>query len=356
MNFIDFNLEWYKNRINYYNSLELNNISTEITHEAKILHKFLEDILDEGYISTYELFQNKLQASQSLLSFIKLNNEEPFTIPKNMYDCNEINFNQTEKPLIEYLQYINNQSKNQEIDIMEYNNENKSIFNEIFLFTEWLVNSISSNTAVIFLLRDTLLPFIAFQQLNKNNSISTVPLVINRKFLFEFGDGNEIYNLISDALYASAFENKKTPDLFQKSSIIKIRENLKNNNRISSTLKSILSNIQEENICVVESGTHGTMPLLLKTFDERISCIKLYTTLPWFYELWGNSIFSKKYENLRKFETLLSQDLLFKFSSIKENIFYVNEIEANEVKKEAYKELRYWNNFIIKNIKGKTVA
>ncbi|MCL2078204.1 MAG: hypothetical protein FWH08_07370 [Oscillospiraceae bacterium] len=110
MYFIEFNIKWYKNRIEYYLSLTKDNINNEIINEAKILYKFLEDIYDEGYHSTYDFFQSEVQATKRLLSFIKLGNEKPFVIQKKSPVYGELVYAQSEKPLNEYLQLIINQA------------------------------------------------------------------------------------------------------------------------------------------------------------------------------------------------------------------------------------------------------
>jgi hypothetical protein len=68
--------------------------------------------------------------------------------------------------------------------------------------------------------------------------------------------------------------------------------------------------------------------------------------LPWFYDAWNQSFFSKHYENLRIFETLLCQEVLFQFSSIKNNVFYVQEIENNDIKEKSIQEIGRWKHYL----------
>jgi hypothetical protein len=46
------------------------------------------------------------------------------------------------------------------------------------------------------------------------------------------------------------------------------------------------------------------------------------------------------------FETLLCQDVLFQFSSIKDNVFYVQEIESNDIKEKSIQEIGRWKHYL----------
>ena len=76
---------------------------------------------------------------------------------------------------------------------------------------------------------------------------------------------------------------------------------------LAKMLKSLLSTISEQKIVVAESGYVGTIPLLLKSIDDKVQ-FKMYTTAPYLYETYKNNIFCQRYEDLRKFETLYSQE------------------------------------------------
>jgi len=343
VSFIDFNLEWYKNRIDYYFDQKANGkVNNEIIYEAKVLHKFLEDIKDEGYLSTYNLFQEKLQATKKLEQFIHENHKKPFTIAQKSLLESELQYGQAEIPLDEYLQSLSEQTQN-----TTQGDHNNAIYEEIYNFSKWVYSSISPNTAVIFLLRDTLLPYFAFRYWNRDATITPIPLLIGRKFLGQFGNGDYIYNKISNAVYTSLYNN---PVHFQNGVVELIKEYLQSNQELKSSLQKVLSKIKQNSICVVESGTHGTMPLLLKAVDERVNSIKLYTTLPCLYNAWENVYYTKHYEKLRIFETLRCQDLLFTLSSIKGDTFCVKEVSNSMIKQEAIIELSHWKRYILGNV------
>jgi hypothetical protein len=150
VDFIDFNIEWYKNRLSYYHEMQCKNqISNDIVHEAKILHKFLDDLRDEGYHATYDLFQGELQATERLATFIDLNDEKPFHLKKKAPDYATLIYNQTEKPLSTYLQSLVHQASKMKCDNLKPDEISDFLFNEIFRFTSWVSDSIPSDTAVV---------------------------------------------------------------------------------------------------------------------------------------------------------------------------------------------------------------
>lgn len=94
-----------------------------------------------------------------------------------------------------------------------------------------------------------------------------------------------------------------------------------------------------QRIIVVESGCSGTFPMLLMSLDDRID-VRMYTTYPYLLEIYGNKIYSPKYEENRLFETLYSQDLYFQFSDLKDGKFFIRKCENKEVEKNALSEIK----------------
>jgi len=343
MDFITFNINWYKERINYYELMSSSGKCTQVCiDEAKVLHKFLEDIYDEEYQSTYNLFQEKLNATKRLEKFIYSNGQNVFVKSDKGFKYRELAYAPNEILMTEYL--------NSEFIISPIIKDSCQITNdgfyEIFNFSKWIYNSLDSDTAVIFLLRDTLLPYIAFKHWNHDTTKEAIPLIIGRNYLSQFGNRDELYNCICDGVYTALYDSQKTPELFQGVAVECICKSIKKNDDLYKKTKQILSNISKPKICVVESGVHGTMPLFLKCCDERIDNIKMFTTLPWLYDSWGGCFYTKRYENLRFFESLACQDLLFELSSIKDCDFYIKEIANLRIKQKSLHELSCWHNML----------
>ena len=102
---------------------------------------------------------------------------------------------------------------------------------------------------------------------------------------------------------------------------------------------ALLGEIKETHIIVVESGCSGTFPMLLMSLDDRID-FRMYTTYPYLFKIYGDKIYSSKYENIRLFETLYSQDLYFRFSDLKDGQFFVEKCSYTEIKKYALAETK----------------
>ena len=79
--------------------------------------------------------------------------------------------------------------------------------------------------------------------------------------------------------------------------------------------------------------------MLLMSLDDRID-VRMYTTYPYLLEIYGDKIYSPKYEENRLFETLYSQDLYFRFSDLKDGHFFISKCENKEVEKYALAEVK----------------
>ena len=71
---------------------------------------------------------------------------------------------------------------------------------------------------------------------------------------------------------------------------------------------------------------------LLKALDDRVE-FRLFTTVLFLYETYQGRVFCRKYEDIRRFETLYSQDLFMQYSSYRNGKFYVNVSAEESVKK-----------------------
>lgn len=66
----------------------------------------------------------------------------------------------------------------------------------------------------------------------------------------------------------------------------------------------------------------------------------MFTTAPFLYETYQEKIFCCKYEELRNFETVYSQDLLLRYSSFHDGKFYVNLSSDEAVKEQSFAEMK----------------
>ena len=119
----------------------------------------------------------------------------------------------------------------------------------------------------------------------------------------------------------------------------KILNDLKKYPIVIDQITSMLKSINKDKIIVVESGCYGTFPLLLCILDDRVD-FKMFTTVPYLFNIYGDRIYTKEYEKNRLFETLYSQDKLFKFDSYLDNKYYVLISDNEELNNNALAEIR----------------
>lgn len=89
---------------------------------------------------------------------------------------------------------------------------------------------------------------------------------------------------------------------------------------------------------MVESGCAGTFPLLLMSLDSRVD-MKMYTTYPYLTEIYRDRIYTSRYEENRIFETMLSEEVLFRFSGVRNDDFFVCNCTDTAIVKQALAEI-----------------
>lgn len=326
MGFISYSLNYYIDELQKIESLSAN---TETVYHAKQLLKMLDDLLDEGYTELNEALESTCQGVSRLRKYLYDNNAEPFSVYKRSISKSEAAYDREETELI----YAIN-------ELVAGATENKATTENPFLrniicFCNWV--GYEKDTAYVFLLRDTLLPYIYYQAKNRTR---IYPWLLGRKTL-EAIAGKEC---IDDEIRASiikALEVGKCKDYnsFCNFVLQDIRNTLRNYPKIEKCFVDLLSEIKEKHIIVVESGCSGTFPMMLKSLDDRVD-LRMYTTYPYLLNIYGDRIYSKKYEENRLFETLCSQDSYFQFSSLRDNSFYVTKCLNEEIKKNAFAEAK----------------
>ena len=187
------------------------------------------------------------------------------------------------------------------------------------------------------MLRDTLVPYIYYQSKNRKN---IYPWLLGRKTLTKLtGKDNvddEIRSSIIKALEFGCCYNFKD---FCDAVLPDIRSTLQQYPEIEKCLVALLGKIKAKRIIVVESGCSGTFPMLLMSLDARID-MRMYTTYPYLLDIYGDKIYSSKYEECRLFETLYSQDLYFRLADLKDGKFFVEKCSNKEIEKHAIAEIK----------------
>lgn len=326
MEFLSFSLNYY---IRELQKLESITASRETIYRAKQLLKMLDDLLDEGYTELNEKLEELCQGVSRLRQYLKDNHAEPFPIYRKSVTETDVTYEQKE---IELIEAIN------ECTVCAKNSKEKSddaFLTELIRFCEWV--GYDENMAYIFLLRDTLLPYIYYQSKNRKN---IYPWLLGRKTLRRITDKENVDDGIRDSIIkALEFGDCHNYEDFCRIVLPDIRNTLKQYPEIGNCCVDLLSGIKEEHIIVIESGCSGTFPMLLRSMDERVD-VRMYTTYPYLSEIYGDRIYSPKYEENRLFETLYSQDLYFRFSDLRDCHFYVRKCLNKDVEKNAFAEIK----------------
>ena len=326
MGFISFNLEFYKNELQ---KLKTATVSEETVYRAKQLLKMLDDLLDEGYTELNNKLEETFSGVSKLRAYLEDNHIEPFPVYRKPFSASEVTYGQCTYELAEAIKKLAENAKTS-TDV-----RNDEFFTELIDFCKWI--GYEEDTAYIFLLRDTLLPYIYYQNKNRKN---IYPWLLGRKTLTKLtGTDNvddEIRSSIITALEYGQCGNYKD---FCDTVLSDIRSVLKRYPEIENCLIAMLCGIKEKHIIVVESGCSGTFPMLLMSLDDRVD-LRMFTTYPYLLKIYGDKVYSSKYENSRLFETLYSQDLYFRFSDLKNGKFFVEKCNNKEIERYSIAEIK----------------
>jgi len=326
MGFISFSMTYYQNNIN---DLESSPVSDERIYKAKQLLKMLDDLKDEGYFYLCDQLEEKHSGITRLRRYLADNQAVPFEIIPRIVDANQLTYSGDKLDLETALKNIVRDIQNQPVK------DPHPFIEELINFCEWV--GYEENTAYVFLLRDTLLPYLYFSARGRNN---LYPWLMGRKMLEKLTGEEDVDELIRDPLLEALEEgNVKTFDGLCDFSFPRIKKNLEKYPVITSAVKNLLSKIPEKRIVVVESGCYGTFPMLLACFDPRVE-IKMYTAVPYLAEIYADRLFTRAYEKVRLFETLYSQDLYFQYADFADNRFLVEKCNDKVVEEKAMAEIR----------------
>ncbi len=326
MDFISFNLKFYKNELQ---KLQTSTVSEKTIYRSKQLLKMLDDLLDEGYTELNNKLEEAYSGVSRLRAYLKDNNAESFPIYRKPFSETDIAYERQSYELTAAIkELVENAEKSADV-------ADDAFLSELIDFCKWI--GYEKDTAYIFLLRDTLVPYVYYQSKNRKN---IYPWLLGRKTLAKLSGiddaDDDIRVSIFKALNLEKCNNFKE---FCDAVLPDIRATLKRYPEVEKCLITLLGGIKEKHIVVVEAGCSGTFPMLLMSLDDRVD-LRMFTTYPYLLNIYGNKIYSSKYENNRLFETLYSQDLYFRFSDLRDDKFFVEKCNNKEVLKYAIAEIK----------------
>lgn len=301
-----------------------------LTHARRLL-RLLYDLLDEGYTSLNYAVEGEFHGASRLKEYLKKSGVEPVTLPKF--------------PLIGKIEYSEHELELSEAvtEAMRSARELSSgealpFCDRLSSFCRWI--GYDDNTAYVFLLRNTLLPYVYYSTHGRNR---IYPWLISRssfaRLTGKLDADDEIRAPIYNALEAGCTDYSS----FLSCALPEIRKVISRYPQAKSTLCSMLSEIDAEKIIIVESGCTGTFPLLLMSLDSRAD-LRMYTTYPYMADIFKERVFTMNYEENRMFETMVSQDVYFRFSSVRDGRFYVRKCTDAAVELRALEEIKTMMN------------
>ncbi|MBQ9987628.1 MAG: hypothetical protein IJP28_04540 [Erysipelotrichales bacterium] len=323
MGFISYSLSYYSIQLEY---LENTPVTVENIYHAKQLLKMLDDLIDEGYTSLYDRLEASYHGVSRLHAYIEKNGEHPFEVIPTIGRDKVYEYSKEVYSLKDILDDVFSREKG---DISD-----EPFLEELIRYCEWI--GYEKDTAYIFLLRDTLLPYIYYRSLHREH---LYPWLLSRKALVALSGVEDVDDEIRLALYNTleAKEYSSSDDFFDQV-CKRIRSTVEAYPTIVECVTSLLGSIGEKKIVVIESGYCGTIPLLLKSLDDRVD-LRMYTAATYLRDLYRDKIYTPRFEDIRLFETLYSQDLFIRFYSIADHTFLVKKCIDPVVEEKALAEI-----------------
>ena len=300
MGFMSFNENYYRRKLEEY---EKKILSDADICEAKQLLKVLDDLTDEGYTNLNDTMEADFSCLTRLRAVLHRCGVVPFPIDHErlsdtVYGKNEYELEELLGNLIEEARNHSSVSGNPFLE-------------EIYRYSKWIGHEI--DTAYVFLMRDALLPYVFFRSRGRDN---IYPWLISRRFLEDITETEYVDDDIRLPLYEALESGHIQFDDY------------------SAYCKERILPVLNEH----PKGYMGTIPMMLKALDDRVD-FRLFTTAPFLNETYKDRIFCRKYEDIRRFETLYSQDLFMQYSSYSSGKFYVNVSADESVKEKTISEI-----------------
>ena len=161
------NMEYFRRELD---ALEIGFPTTEKVYHAQQLYRILEDLAAEGYHQLNELLETEKCGSSRLQAYLNRNNAVPFPMPHPGPDEKELSYAEREVELAAAIRDAIKSAFDQEPG------ERTPFLRELKDFCRWI--GYEPDTAYIFLLRHTLLPF-AYYQARERRRI--YPWLLSRK-------------------------------------------------------------------------------------------------------------------------------------------------------------------------------
>jgi hypothetical protein len=356
VSFVAFVAQYYEERLHFYECLDLTRcaetVLLDIAGEASALHKFLIDILEEGYAITVNRLVRQTDAFDRLQRFLSTvlphlggpSAREHFYLFPDLIPLPQFTTKAfaggTIFELHAYLDHLDRLSDDpvhiascfdDAQQCQRWQAKTQVLMTEMVAFLHWLCPRLSQLTSVVPvpLLRDTLLIHIGLLWLRRSGVPvpAPQPLMIGRKFADLCGNGRDIYGALSNVIYRVLMEeHPRDLATLRRHFATAIHADPAIPASFTQACRDYLATLVLDGTPLfIESGVQGTFPLLLLSLTVNTGDMVFYTTTPWLYPTYAPIVFQKNYHYLREMETIVAHDHLFQLKTVQDGTVLVEE-------------------------------
>jgi hypothetical protein len=372
-----FRNQYYQERLAFYKSLDLAHCSEteliDVAGEVSSLHKFLTDIIEEGYTATVNQLVEQMDALNRLQRFLTTvlhllgpqSERERFYLfpestPQEWITTASFEGGETFE-LHAYLDQLDRLSEC-EVDVaycfdnaqqmQRWQAKTQVLMTEMFAFLKWLCGELTRREPVVPvpLLRDTLLLHLGLTWLRREGLRvrESKPAMIGRKFADTCGNGRHIHGALGNVIYRVLLED-------QSCVLAGLRRQFATYAREEPDIPVSFVHACQDYLraldleappLFIESGVQGTFTLFLLSLTGDRGDMVFYTTTPWLYPIYKPIVFQKNYNYLREMETIVAHDHLFQFKMRREGMVYVEETTYEIARSLAFYEIYTFKNIV----------
>jgi hypothetical protein len=356
VSFVAFIAPYYEERLHFYERLDLTRCPEaellDVAGAASALHKFLTDILEEGYTNTVDRLVGQTDALNRLQRFLAIvllhlggpSKRERFYPFPNLLSLPQLT---TETfaggvtwELQAYLDRLDHRSDGP-VDIapcfecadqqQRWQAKTQVLMTEMAAFLHWICARLARPSPMIPvpLLRDTLLIHLGLTWLRRYDvpMPAPQPAIIGRKFADLCGDGRGIHGALGNAIYR-VLQATRPCDLatLRHHFATAVYADPAIPTSFTQACRDYLATLAMDGTPLfIESEVQGTFPLFLLSLTGNIGEMVFYTTTPWLYPIYEQIVFRKNYNYLREMETIVAHDHLFQFKTMQDGKVLVEE-------------------------------
>ena len=377
MSFVAFVAQYYAERLHWYERLDLTRCTEtallDIAGEASALHKFLIDILEEGYTTTVNRLVGQTDALNRLQQFLSTvlshlggpSERERFYLFPDLISLPHLTSETFAGGAIFELQaYLDSLThlSDDPVDIascfesahqqQRWQAKTQVLMTEMVAFLHWICARLAQPTPVapVPLLRDTLLIHVGLIWLRCSGVPvpESQPLMIGRKFADLCGNGRDIHGALGNAIYRVLMEDHPH-DLatLRRQFATAVHADPAIPASFTQACRDYLTTLALDGTPLfIESGVQGTFPLFLLSLTDNTGEMVFYTTTPWLYPTYEQIVFRKNYNYLREMETIVAHDHLFQFTSVQDGKVLIEETTNAAVRCLALYEIQTFKTML----------